>query len=98
MPRVGPERNARQRARMRKLGTKVRDVATSSKALDALEEARLDPAKLRKLKANPKAYLQGRGAKIPRDVEVEFTEGSSWLVCFYYYYWFYRVQYCYYIS
>jgi len=98
MPRQGPERSARQRARMRRLGTKVQAVATSDEVLDALEEARLDPAKLGQLKANPRAYLRGTGADIPRDVEVEFTEGSSWLVCFYYYYWFYRVQYCYYIS
>ncbi len=76
----------------------MQDIATSSEALDALEEARLDPAKLGRLKANPKACLRGRGANIPRNVEVEFTEGNSWLVCFYYYYWYYRVQYCYYVS
>ena len=83
---------------MRQMGTKVHDVATSDEVLDALEEARLDPAKLGQLKADPRAYLRGRGAGIPRDVQVEFTEESSWLVCFYYYYWYYRIQYCYYVS
>ncbi len=59
---------------------------------------RLDPVKLARLKANPKAYLRDKGVRIPRDVEVDYTESNSWLVCFYYYYWYYRVQYCYYVS
>ena len=97
MPR-GPETTGRQRARMRGLAQKVQDIGTSDKVLDAVEAARLDPAKWNQLKADPQAYLRAEGASIPRNVKVDFKDGNSWRVCFYYYYWYYRIQYCYYVS
>ena len=94
----GPEANAKQRARMRGLAKNLHDIATSDEFLDAVEEVRLDPVKRGRLKANPRAYLQRKGVKSPRNVDVDLKEGASWLVCFYYYYWYYRVRYCYYVS
>ena len=82
---------------MRGLATKVQQMATTDEFLDAIEDARVDPGEFGRLKANPRSYFQGKGVGIPRNVEVELTEESSWMVCFYYY-WYYRVRYCYYVS
>ena len=98
MPPRGPERNAGDRGRLRRLGRGVSDITTSDEFVDAVEAARSDAAQLGQLRADPAAYFRGKGVNIPNEVEVDFTEDASWLGCFYYYYWYYRIQYCYYVS
>ena len=101
MPRKkGPEKRAKDRNRLRGVGVELQATVLGDAFIDALEGARKRKSTRDLLKANPKAYLQGKGVNIPNDVEVEFTEGNSWLVCFYYYYWYwyYRVQYCYWVG
>ena len=92
----GPEKNAKDLSRKKRLDKKINDVIGSHGFIDALEKARTDPSDLEKLKANPKEHLKGKGVDFGDEIEVDFTEGNSWSCCMYYYYWQYRVSVCYY--
>ena len=92
-----PERRAKDRSRLRGIGLELNSMVLGDRFNDAMEDVRKRRSTRDQLKANPKAFLQGKGVNIPDEVDVEFTEGSSYLVCFYYY-WYYRIQYCYYVS
>lgn len=96
-PKRGPEKDARDRGRQKRLDKQVHDAMGSQRFIDALEEARTDPGALGELKANPKAFLKGKGVGIPDEdeIEIEFTEENSWSVCWCYYWWYYRYCCCY---
>ena len=55
----------------------------------ALEEIEDDPNALQRAKANPKAYLQGKGLDLPDEATVDLESGSCcyrvciWGFCFY---------------
>ncbi|MDA2937083.1 hypothetical protein MYX75_02320 [Acidobacteria bacterium AH-259-A15] len=53
----GPEKDAEDRGRLRRLQKEVHGIVGSDAFLDAVEEARTDPGALAKLRANPKAHL-----------------------------------------
>lgn len=72
-----PQINPEGRARLRRLDRQVSDMAGSDVYLDALEESRTDEASLAKVKADPKAYFEGKGIRFPDEVEVEYKEGDS---------------------
>ena len=94
----GPEQSAAEKGRHRRLAKKAQDLVVSDGFIEAIEKARTDMAERARLKANPKAYLRGRGLTIPNELRIELTEGNSYLICVYYYYFRYRVQYCYWFS
>ena len=96
MPRPprGPENSAADKARHRRLSRKAQDLIVSDRFIDAIEKARTDGVERGRLKANPKAYLRGRGMTIPNELRIELTDGNSFLICVYYYYFQYRIQYC----
>ena len=73
------------------------DITTSDEFVDAVGVARSDAAQLGQLRADAAAYFRGKGVNIPNEVEVDFTEEASWLVCSYYY-WYYSIQYYYSVS
>ena len=93
----GPEKDAKERDRTRRLGQKVRDILADDRFLDLMEDARTKSGELAKLRADPTGYIRGKGVVIPRGVYVEFGEESSFRVCFYYYYWYGRIHTCQYI-
>ena len=94
-PRRGPENSAADKGRHRRLAKKAQDLLTSDGFIDAVEKARTSMTARASLKANPKSYLRGQGMTVPNELRIELTDGNSFLICVYYYYFQYRIQYCY---
>ena len=90
-----PPPHSRDRRRLRRLGRKAHQTITSDAFLDALEELRGDAGARRRIKADAKGYLRGKGVDIDNELEVEFSENSPWVCCVSYYYGHYRVTRCY---
>lgn len=80
-----PQINPEGRARLKRLDRQVSDIGVGDAYLDALEESRTDETALAKVKADPKAYFEGKGVRFPDEVEVEYKEGDSYSYCCHYY-------------
>ncbi len=91
--RRGPEKDPKDRGRLRKLGQQVHEIMASDAFLDAIVEASTDEKALGELKANPKAHLERKGVKLPAEVDVEFSEESPWCITFCWGWWIFRVCY-----
>ncbi len=63
----GPETDAKDRGRLKRLERAVHDIMGSDAFLEALEETRTDGRALAELKANPKAHLGRKGIGIPEE-------------------------------
>ena len=72
----GAEADPEERARFRRLESQVHRNFVSDALLDALDEADRDQKVLADLKADPRAYLQGKGISVADEVDVRVTEGS----------------------
>ena len=76
-----PAGDPKRRDEFRRMGRQVHDIVGADAFLDALVEVERDERARGQLKANPKAHLQGKGLRIPDEVEVGVSEGSNciWL-------------------
>lgn len=88
----GPEKDPKDRGRLKRLEKQVHDIVESDAFLDAIAEAATDEKALGELKANPKAHLERKGVKkLPDEVEVEFSEESPWCIRICFGWWFFKV-------
>ena len=76
----GPEKDPKDRGRLKRLSKQVNDLMDSDTFIDALVECATDEKALAELRANARSYFRGKGSNIPDEVEVEFIEESQW--CF----------------
>ena len=65
-----------KRADVARTQKEVDAVVNNQAVLDALEEAASSRAALEQAKKSGKAFVKKRGADVPRNVTLEFTEGD----------------------
>ncbi len=75
-----PGTDPRHRGELRRAGEAMRGIMASGAFVDALEQAATDARGLAELKANPRAYVEGKGRSIPDEASVEFVEGPPWSI------------------
>lgn len=75
-----PERQARADpralARSQALAQQVRNIMDSDAFFDVTEQAATDERVFEEMQADPKAYLQSKGIRVPDEVDVELAGGS----------------------
>ena len=94
----GPEKSAKETERHHRLSEQAQQLILDNRFIEAVEKARVDKEERTRMTKDPEAYRRERGVEIPEEIHVEMTEGDSFLLCTYYYYFQYRVQYCYWFS
>ena len=76
-----------------RLAQKANGLMTSDAFLDAISEAERNDEIRKKIEADPKGFLRGKGVELPDDIDVTIEEGS-WCVCYCWGWWIFRVCAC----
>lgn len=64
----------RRREELRRIGSVINDVFANDNFISAAVEARNNEQSQAQVKANPRAYFQGKGSDIPSELDLEFID------------------------
>jgi hypothetical protein len=80
----GPEQDPSDVERVRRLEKELDEIMDSDAFRGAMAESARDTTARAKAAANPRAYLQSKGIRLPEGVEVKFSEEFSHCYCYTY--------------